>query len=944
MSQGADSANLYQHVYRGLGDNGRISTSLPPQAISSHRKKDKFIKDNLDRLEEIGLRQIRKNLVFDEYYRMLEGDLAYTDYEEQPEILRHVSDIRGKADIPSYVRHFDLIGQITKHLQGKYNDTKHKFVVDFFKDDISKNEYDREFSNRIFEYTQKVFNTELELRLLRNGVSLQTEFESEEEQQQYTQMLEQQKQMFDTPPEIKTAMNTQWKPVAAKWAQSVLERDRRRYNLDEMEREFFKDFFLTGRYFKHYHIGFDSYQPERWHPIETFFSEDADIKYPQDGEYVGNIQEMSPSAIVNKFGHLIKETDMRTILNAFEYSGGQNNQFEGKTPEQIMEKNFTADSDLIPHEDYFDRQSAVELQSAVGMPLGEETYINSEGEEQTKDAWIPNYEFQNTGLFNISKLLRRDIDVREDTIRVVQAYWRSWDKIGLMYRLNENGIPSLDWVTDELDQNFLKEFDITKVRNKSLQEFINEYDADTLEPNSIVWTQAPRVWKGVKLCGTNSILKKDLYIGAEPMDMQIKGGESNIYDVKLPVTGIITNSEAKKIRPYQIEYNYQMNLMHSLTEKEIGIFWLFDISLLPSEFEGMGDARDILLNVTDMARDIGLVPLDMSKQNMRNRVGQQFNSMMAQDISFVPQIQQKMQLAEYYKGLALEQIGVTRQDMSTPSEYATAEGIKIGQQNSFSQIEHIFEKMDNARLKDIEIGLAVTQHCQTSDKDIDLAFTSSDEEIALVREVFSDENFKLRNFGLLPVADSKRKKELEQFKQYLLSTNAIQNDLSDIAQVITSDSFAKVNEILKKSQRERLEQEQLQRKHQENLVRTEQEGEAQIKQSEQEYQMTKQDKELENRLQVAHIQAMARVKDRNEEDGDSEEVNRVANQHINDQAKIENESKKIDLKKQDQMSKNEIAMQNLKIKMKELELKKENNDIKREAIRAKTFGDVVNKN
>jgi len=942
MSLGSDSGNLYNNVYKGLGDNSRISTSLPPQALPSYRKKEKFAKDNLDRLEEIGLTQIRKNIIYDEYYRMVEGDLAYTDYEEQPEILKNVADIRQKADIPSYVRHFDLIGQITKHLQGKYNDTKHKFVVDFF-DDVSKNEYDREFSNRIFEFTQKVFSTELELRLLRNGVTLQKEFKSEEEKQQYLQFLEQQKQKYDTPPDIKTAMSTQWKPIAAKWAQNVLARDRKRYSLDEMEREHFKDFFLTGRYFKHYFIGHDYYMPERWHPVETFFSEDADIKYPQDGEYVGNIQEMSPSKFVNKFGHLMKEKDIKEILNAFDYAGGGSDTLN-KKPGKGIEDAFTGDTVLVPDENYYDRQSTTELQSALNMPLGEETFYDADGNERTRDAWVPNYDFQNTGLYNISKFLRRDIDVREDTIRVVQAYWRSWDKIGLIYRENESGITSLDWVTDELDQEFLKEFDINKVTNKSLQEFINEHDNGTLEPNSIVWTYAPRVWKGVKAAGTNSILKKDLYLGVEPMPLQIKGGESNIYDVKLPVTGIITNSEAKKIRPYQVEYNYQMNLMHSLTEKEIGIFWLFDISLLPSEFDGMGDAREILLNVTDMARDVGLVPLDMSKQNMRGRSGQQFNSMMAQDISFVPQIQQKMQLAEYYKSLALEQIGITNQDMKTPSEYATAEGIKLGQQNSFSQIEHIFEKMDNSRLKDLEIGLAITQHCQVNEKDISLGFTSSDEEIALVREVFSDDNFHLRQFGLLPVADSKRKKELEQFKSYLLSNNAIQNDLSDIAEVITSDSFSKVNGILKESQRQRLQQDEIKRNHEKDLVDRNNQAEAERTQKERQYQLTKQKEELDNRLEVAHIQTVGRVKDRNEENGDSEAVDKVASQYLKDEAKSQNEVKKIELKEQDQNQKNEVAIGNLKAKMEELRIKRENNQIKREAIRAKTFGDVVNKN
>jgi hypothetical protein len=944
MSQGADSANLYHHVYKGLGDTSEVSSALNPQAIATHKKlKEKFGKDTMDRLEEIGRRQITSNLAFNEYYLMLEGDLAYTDYQETPEILKHVVDLRQKADIPSYVRHFDLIGQVTKHLQGKYNDTKNKFVVDFF-DDVSKNEYDREFSNRIFQFTQNVFNIELELRLMRNGVSLKQNFESEEEQQQYMEYLEQQKNMLDTPPEIKTAMSTQWKPIAAKWAQKALERDRRLYNLDEMEREHFKDFFLTGRYFKHYYIGYDYYAPERWSTIETFFSQDIDIKYPQDGEYVGNIQNMAPSSIVNKFGHLMKEKDIRTLLNSFDYQSSNLNSNSPKNPKAIMEENFTADSELIPHEDYYDRQSSVELQSALGVPLGEETFFDSQGNQQTRDAWIPNYNNTDTGTFNITKYLRRDIEVREDTIRVTQAYWRSWDKIGLLYRENESGISTLDWVTDELDQEFLEVFDINKVKDKSLEEFMREHDDGTLEPNSICWTYAPRVWKGIKLTATNSILKKDLYLGVEPMELQIKGGSSNIYDVKLPVTGIITDSEAKKIRPYQIEYNYQMNLMHSLTEKEIGIFWLFDISLLPSDFEGQGDARETLLNVTDMARDVGLVPIDMSKQNMRTRSGQQFNSMQAQDISFVPQIQQKMQLAGYYKALALEQIGITEQDVKTPSEYSTAEGIKVGQQNSFSQIEHIFEKMDNARLKDIEIGLAVTQHCQASDHDISLAFTSSDEEIALVREVFKDENFKLRDFSLLPVADSKRKKELETFKQYLLSNNAIQNPLSDVAEVVTSDSFSVVRKVLKESERNQREQEQVQREHEKELLAMDKQAEAEKLQAERDHELLKQDNELANRLKVTHIQSAARVNDRNEEEGDMEAVNEAAQRYINDGVKNQNETRKVDLKEQDQNSKEKLAMQQLRLKTEELKLKKESNQIKKQAIKAKTFGDIINKN
>jgi hypothetical protein len=45
-------------------------------------------------------------------------------------------------------------------------------------------------------------------------------------------------------------------------------------------------------------------------------------------------------------------------------------------------------------------------------------------------------------------------------------------------------------------------------------------------------------------------------------------------------------------------------------------------------------------------------PFEISEFEINFQANQQFNSMMAQDISFVPQIQQKMQLAEYYKSWA----------------------------------------------------------------------------------------------------------------------------------------------------------------------------------------------------------------------------------------------------------------------------------------------------
>lgn len=59
--------------------------------------------------------------------------------------------------------------------------------------------------------------------------------------------------------------------------------------MSELDAEEIEDYLLTGRYFRHYHVGYDYYKPERWLPEETFFSKDVNIKHPQDGEYAGRV-------------------------------------------------------------------------------------------------------------------------------------------------------------------------------------------------------------------------------------------------------------------------------------------------------------------------------------------------------------------------------------------------------------------------------------------------------------------------------------------------------------------------------------------------------------------------------------------------------------------------------------------------------------------------------
>lgn len=931
MNSGYES--IAYNTYKGASSGGYAS-SLPPQAIPLHKKNDKWKRNVMDRLEEIGLSQIRYNMDFNDFYTMVEGNLVYSDYSSQPDTVTKLIEDFDEVEVPSYVKHYDLIGQIVNYLTGKYAQVKDKFRVDFL-DPISENEFDRELTNRLLEYSQQLFQVEFQKTLFLKGLDPNAQFDTEEEQQEYLQYLEQQLQTIATPPDIVSHMQKSWKPKAAEWAEHTLEKDIVRFNLHEMDRELFKDKLLTGRWFKHYRVGYDYYRPERWNPITTFFSQDIDIKYPQHGEYVGRIHELSHSDLINTYGYLLSEKEQEKILNTYDYVGSSPESTDEPSFEKLIESNFH-EKQLLPGRDYYDRESNVALQEAFGIPFGEETFINSEGEVETRPAWVPSYHDDETKSAKITSRLRRDIRPRRDTIRVVEAYFRSFERVGILFYENEMGLILKEFVTDDILEDFIKEKDIKKLKSISLDELERKEKIGDVEPNTICFTYAPRIYKGLKFHTSDTKLNKNLYF-VEPNPFQIKG-DSNLYDVQLPVSGLISNSEAVRLRPYQIGYNIQMNLIHSYTEKEIGMFFLFDVNFLTSDFSDMGDSREALMNVVDMAKTIGLVPIDGSKQNMREKQGMQFNTMMAQDISYTSQIQTRIQVAEYYKRLLLEQIGITQQEISTPSQYSTAEGIKIGQQNSFVQIEHIFEKMDASRLKDMEIHLAVAQYCQTNDKDISVKYTRSDGQLNLLR--FSDEWFHHRKFGLLPISDSKKRKELEMFKEFLLNTNTFSNDLVDYAKVITSDSMSVIINELKISQENAKKEIEAQRQHEAALEESRREGEENVEKIRQEAYAKDKELDRENKLEVARIQSLGRAANKETAINVIGEINKES-----DRAVRENESQ-LDFAVRDREvdRKERYDKERLEIERRKLDQEAEKISLKREQMDTDKHIATINKN
>lgn len=927
MSSGAN-----QHAFfNGVGLSGENSSALPPQAIPDSKKTPKWIEGNLDRLEQIGIRQLHKNIEFVDYYKMIRGEMVLSDYGLSDKTQEFV-DLVNEVQLPSNVRHYDFLGMIVNQIVGEYGKFKDTYIIDT-RDPFSQNEYTRDKTEKVKSYATQLFDLELQKKLLEAGVDInKQDFQSEEEQQQYLQSLQQQKDALIAPEVIEKDMNKNWKTKAAEWAQKTLEQDRDRFEMDEMNNEEITDYILTGRFFRHYHIGYDFYRPELWSPMTTFFSEDVNIKYPQDGEYVGRIHYLSPSDIIDRWGSKLTAEQQQKLSGYYNKNLATNaTGREGNSFRSLMHNNFSKQQ-YVPFEGYYEYDMTLQLQDAFDIPLGQSTVINEDGTTSNQATWFsPLNNTNNTNSNYYAKQLRGDIDVRSDLIQITEGYWRSYQRIGILNYITKEGIPDQEIVTDDLIKDFLVENGIKKLTKVTLEEV-----ESNPEPNTIAFTYMPQIRWGAKVNAGNSYLSDDIYIGGEALDYQIKG-DSNIYDMKLPVAGIIGNSTAKKLRPFIVMYNICMNQIFNLLEKEIGTFLLFDVNYLPSEYKDNIDTKQTLEMLREAAVEIGIVPIDTKKQNMQG-AGQGMNTFMSQSITFTDQINNRMNLAERYKLLALEQIGINPQRIGTASEYSTAEGIKQGLTASYAQTEPLFSAMATANKKATHVHLVVAQYCQKNYKDVAYYYTKSDGEKTFIE--LSDPYFPLRHFGIIATNNSNDKKELENLKNLMLQNNTQGSDMLDFAQIVKAKTITQLLSVGNQNRIDKQREVDAQRQHEQQLADKNLAAIKAEKDSDRLFTQTENQKNRDNVIEREEINALGRASDKDANAESFDRIQQAAQTNLQNSLQF----KELEIKQGQFSNKQQESQTKQDLDERKLNLQEQALQVQRDKIRSAEAISIRNKN
>lgn len=915
--------------------------TLPIQTLKMSAKTKAWRKKNMDALEQIGLCQLRTNARFSQWRKMSEGQFTYAavgiEDNDMPWFRDELRRLKVDKDVPNYLKHFDFIGIIVNAISSIYNETDSKFRFDS-RDEYSTNEYIRQKTELLHTYARQVFQQELNRMLLMRGIDPnKQDFQSQEEADLYNQQKQAQIQAL-TPAEIEKSLSKNFKVIATEWAKETINEDNERFQIRHMDVKNFIDVLLTGRYFKHFRVGYDSYKVEYWRPEEAFFSEDLDAQFPQDGEYAGRVTNIGIANILNTYGHLMTQKQQEGIGNYWNRNKKEEG-IEGGQNKPIEEGIFPQPT-ITPFHNYYDHLAITALEDASGVPLSETTAVDEEGNEHTFNTWTPRFEEDTYRTDLYSAYLRDDINVRTDTVRVTEAYWRSYKRLGVLIYENKYGTMSVEVTTDDLLDDFLKDNEIEVKRNLSVQELQSALKEGRLTEytNTITYIYTPEVWGGVKIRGNGSTVPKDLYLNVRPLDYQIKGGDSNFYDVKLPVAGLISTGIAPKLAPYQQLHNICMNQITELLEKELGIFFALDITALPSEFQDE-TTEDSIYRARDIIKDVGILGLDLSRQNTQ---GNNPNVFQRHEVVYATQVQYRWTLAQQYKQEALNQVGITPQILGQPNNYITTEGVKQGAQASYTLINPYFEKMDQAKAKELEVHIAVAQFCQYSGKDSTVMFRSSDQELRFLDIIAEDgEIFPLRSIGVYPMSSSRDRKIIQTLQGLLLNDNTLSKDFEDALNILTNDTLVELQQVAKEMRVETNKKTQEERQFQQSQLQQQLEANAQQQEAERAHEQNLELIRSDSKIKVAEISSIGRLGDNENTNEDLlDRIEKAAQNESNNEFRDREASvkeKDTDSKIADRNAQRATELEKLALKAKELNLKEQQ-------IEASKFNSIINKN
>lgn len=892
-----------------------------PTLIFNSKTKDntKYKEAVMDAFESIGIEQVRYNIEeYDDLYKMCDGTLTSKELKVLAPQYEALGDLLTKAELPSSVTHWDILGGVINTFVGKLIQNTDRFSVTD-SGQIAENDFLRQQNENIRDILRQTIDVNVRMHFAQQGINPEdaSQIQDPEQRQQFLQAIQAEKDKIVPKSEQRLAETANYKTSGVKWGNALLERDRVKLNFNKQHKDLFKEFLLTGSCAKLTKIVYDDYKSFVWDSRTLFHSKDVGKEYLNDFEYAGRVHVKTSAQVIEEYGQYIDYKKQKELIEGDSNWKTLRGLKGDKSSYRKAANSFFNSVEEEPYLGYKNMLYYKKIQDMSGAPMGNNIFSDG-GVIKSRASMIP--DVNNSSYSWLASYIETRFPLSDDLCQVTEVYFRAMQPVGYLTYEDEDGeVHYGEMVTEDIYKDFLKENNIKNIRSLGYREMVDSFEIDT-----IVWQLKPIIGWGVKI--TPSKTMEPIYLGVEPSDHQISG--DNVMDKKLPLTGIVKKSYAKTIEPWQGLYNYAYNSIRSLMEKELGMFLILGIDSIPSEYMDSDNTGDALMNLRNVAKQTGIMPVATGYDGIVPDGG--FNQTTVHNISHGNEIRSHYEIAQIAKNNLYSTIGLQPQEGLQKTQYTTAEGIKVNKDAVQTQIEHIYDSFNDFIRVDYTQHLSIAQYIQSFNMDNSLYYTNSTENIVYMK--VSDPNLPFRQIGLVVNDDSGRRRQREMVKNAILQRNTMDMDAKELISLVTTDSWRELISIADEEREIRDQRAQIAHQRQMQMIEAQKNMEQEKEVEKWKREEFSKEKDRAKDKDVATITAIGRVADVNATEKGYEEVRKARDfsaKSEKDSRELDIKEKNLEMKEKDVQDRKQRVLQDKDFQEKALKLREKEIETKR---------------
>lgn len=805
------------------------SLTQPVQFLPSSEKTDDWAAWNLDWLELQGVEFLRSNARrLLKNYKLAKGIIDKSDYiVEEDNDYKDMMDVLTKENDSALELKFypivpNVINVLTGEFSKRYNKVQFRAV-----DDKSYNEMLALKKAQI----EDTLLADAEMQLVQKMIEAGMDPASEEAQQQLSP------ENLKTLPEIEDYFSKSYRSSIEEWATHQLNVDEERFKMHELEERGFRDMLISDREFWHFRMLEDDYDVELWNPVLTFYQKSPDQRYIADSNYVGKVDLMTVSDVVDKYGYLMDEKQLSSLQRIYPARSAQ-----------YQVNGYQNDGS------YYDATRSHEWNT--NMPgLAYRQYTSNYMADPVKGGDI------------LTQILSQSEDLEQwgdgNLMRVSTIYWKTQRKVGHLTKIEFDG---------EVTQEIIDEsFKITEKPVYDTSIFKNKSKDTLLQGEHVEWIWINETWGGVKIGPNVPAMWRTtmddnvnpIYLGINRdkpgrLPFQFKG-ENSLYGCKLPVEGRVfsdrntrSTSLVDLMKAYQVGYNMVNNQIADILIDELGTVIMFDQNALPRHSMGEDWGKNNYAKAYTAMKDFSMLPLDTSITNTENATN--FNHYQTLNMEQTSRLMSRIQLANYFKQQCFDSIGINPQRLGGAVSAETATGVVNAMQQSYAQTEIYFvQHSDHLMPRVHQMRTDLAQYYNSTNPSLRLSYIST--EAQKVNFTMNGTDLLLRDFNVFATTKTNHRAVLEQLKQMALTNNTTGASIYELGNIVKADSISEITDILKDSEN-RLEQQRTQDMQQQRQMQEQQlKAKAQEDQQKLQVEMQENAKDRQNDITIAEIRS-----------------------------------------------------------------------------------------